>query len=108
VPVDFDSDAAFSIETRPDDGVLVLHGELDVASAPVLAATAALVDDAPGDLRIDVSDLRFCGSVGLSCLVTLYKRRVELGAGLVLIGPRPNIKRVLVTTGLDSLFEIEE
>jgi anti-sigma B factor antagonist len=103
-----DSEAIFSIELRALDDVLVLHGELDVSTAATLAATADLVGEGPGDLRLDLTDLDFCGSVGLSCLVALHNRRVVHGGRLVLLRPRPNVLRVLVTTGLDSIFQIEE
>ncbi len=91
----------FSITARglPGVHIVVLHGELDVASAGGLAD--ALVDVAGSTLVVDLSDLTFIDSSGIGALVVARKRILADGQGqLVLSRPGGIVRRALEIVGL--------
>lgn len=86
----------FSVEERNGVRVILLRGELDVATARKLADGLSALEDSP--VVIDLSGLTFIDSSGISVLVREYNRRGEL----VLTRPRRNVTRVLRIAGLES------
>jgi anti-anti-sigma regulatory factor len=70
-----------SVETRP--GVVVVVGELDLATVPAVTAALRPLVRAGGDVRIDVRGATFIGSAftyaDLSELVTTYERLKATG-----------------------------
>ncbi|RLK53766.1 STAS domain-containing protein [Actinokineospora cianjurensis] len=91
--------------TRLRDGGLALSGELDYATAPELTATVAALPLLHGDtLTLDLGQLAFCDSSGLSALLTAYKRITNLGGRLSVSAIDPNVARMLTITGLAHLF----
>jgi anti-sigma B factor antagonist len=101
--------AVFAIEESVagvDISLLLLRGELDLASA---AALRARTDAARGrGLVIDLADVTFVDS---SSLRELLHARAELesrGARLVLVGVPPNARRLLEMTGTLELFDLAE
>jgi anti-sigma B factor antagonist len=93
-----------------DGGVLVsLFGELDTASAPVLRdCLVQLVDQGATQLEVDVSELAFIDSTGLSVVMEQWHRLQELGGSLVLVSPSPAILKMLDITGLAAcLLQVE-
>jgi anti-anti-sigma factor len=85
----------FSVEERNGVRVIRLWGELDLATADKLTEGLSNLD---GSAVLDLSELTFIDSSGISALVHQYNRR----GGLVLIGPRPNVARVLRIAGLED------
>ena len=90
-----------------DDAVIVAHGEIDVATAATLSAA---VDEGlatlPGRLVLDLADVPFVDSTGLSALVRAY-RHLPPGCPMVLRRASPRVARVLGITGVDTLFLVE-
>ena len=87
--------------TSQDDGSLVVKGELDAGSAPILEAVIASDDWADG-LVLDTADVTFVDSRGLRCLI--------LGAqehAITLRNPSANLRRLLELAGVLDLFTIE-
>jgi anti-sigma B factor antagonist len=92
----------------PDRLCVKLYGELDDASAPLLRdRVACFVSEPLGDLVIDLSDLTFVDSTGISLFVTLHKNLESKGQQLVLLRPTPMARRVMEITRLDSILRIE-
>jgi anti-sigma B factor antagonist len=87
---------------RPGDAVLLaVSGEVDLLSAPVLAGeiTAALAET-PALLAIDLSEVSFLASIGMTVLL---KARREAGAttGVRVVAPEHSVvERTLRLTGL--------
>jgi anti-sigma B factor antagonist len=93
-------------EQRADATVLVLSGELDLATSGQLRT--ALVE-AIGDGRrivVDLERLEFIDSVGLGMLVSGLKRARSHGGDLELVVTSRLVLRPLELTGLDSIFTI--
>ena len=86
---------------------ITLAGELDGYTAPQLKSA---IEDALGSaaaLTLDVADVSFIDSTGISILVWAHKRVAEQGGALVLRSPRPDVYRVLEITRLNQVFRIE-
>lgn len=87
-----------SIVSMGDVYVVRLSGELDLASASGL--TERLVDTAGSTVVVDLADLSFMDSSGISALVMARNRMAENGDSLILSRPQAMVFRVLETVGL--------
>jgi anti-sigma B factor antagonist len=88
--------------------VLRAAGEIDIATAPRLRECLAEVPDGSRVVIVDLSEVTFLDSTGLSVLVGGWKRfsSEDKGAELRLVVVRPVIQRVLDVTGLAKVFSI--
>lgn len=91
------------VTARAENGraVVRLRGELDIATADTLRR--GLRDarrDHGDDLVLDLTDLEFMDSGGLSVIVAFFKAATAAGGGVALAAPRPVIRRTLEITGL--------
>lgn len=108
--VDEPSDPAqLEIDCRPvrDGWLVVVLGELDLATAPILESRLRELDlSGYGRLVLDLRELSFVDCAGLSVVVAADGRARRGGAALkVLCGPGP-VRRVLALTGLDRRITI--
>ncbi len=88
-----------------DHVVMAVSGELDMSTAPGLSvALADVVDRHPLDLTVDLADLAFIDSTGLTVLVRASKQLREHDATLRLSSPTPSVRRILEIVGLDHLL----
>ncbi len=97
------------INTTEEQGVKVLTitGELDGPSSPQLTqAFDQLLDGGARRFVVDLKDVTFVDSAGLSSLVRLFKRARSSNGTLWLAGLQPPVKRVFELTRLDRAFEI--
>nr|WP_244993792.1 STAS domain-containing protein [Actinomadura coerulea] len=98
------------VTTRPDGGraVIRLCGELDVAGSQELRVRLDEARREHGDhLVLDLTDLEFMDSGGLSVIVACYKAATAAGGSLVLAGPRPIVRRALEITGLHRRIPVK-
>ena len=105
--VDFCNTAAFEVEIiYLDCGVEVaLRGELDVATVPDLhEQLIELVDRGEVVINLDLSDLRYIDSTGLSLLVTTQKRVTQMGGSLLVRHPTPSTLKIFAVTGLVEIL----
>jgi anti-anti-sigma factor len=97
--------AELSLEVQTNgsaDVVVVVHGEIDMATAPQLAACLAGQSDR--DIVVDLSDVPFLDSSALSVLVRARAVMSENGHNMRVTGEQDNVRTVLEVTGLlDSL-----
>lgn len=92
--------------TKPDgDAVVLVEGELDAYSAPVLEA--AISEHTDADLRLDLSGVSFIDSTGIRVVVTADNRLREHDHRLVVVHPSPAVLRLLQLTSLDERFVVE-
>lgn len=86
--------------------LVALSGELDVASSPGLSdELVELIDAGATELVIDLANLAFIDSTGLSAILRA-NRKLEKGH-LVLREPTPMVRQVLEITGLTGALRIE-
>jgi anti-sigma B factor antagonist len=89
-------------------GTVHLRGELDLSSAAKLRkALSELYRDGVNSLILDLSELAFVDSTGLSEFVAALKHCRPRGGEVVLRSPTASIARVLAICGLDRVFTIE-
>ncbi len=98
------------VDASSQDGqvVLVLHGELDPHTAPVLRDR---IDEtvAPDTttLVLEVSGLRFIDSSGLRVIIGAHKEMAGRDGRLILRAPTDTTRRLLDITGLVDHIEID-
>lgn len=92
---------------RSDVAVLHLRGELDSDTAGQLQETLAYLLERPVPrIVVDVTDLKFCDSVGLSSFVTSKQVIDARGGWLSFAGANPFLVQLMETIGLSRYFAI--
>jgi anti-sigma B factor antagonist len=86
---------------RTDIAVLHLSGELDADTAEILRdALDELVARPYPRIVVDLSDLRFCDSMGLSAFISAYLVASSGGGWLRLAGANAFLRKLIETVGL--------
>jgi anti-sigma B factor antagonist len=95
------------IDHRPGVAVLLLKGELDSDTANQLHATLAdLLERPVPRIVVDLTDLKFCDSVGLSAFITSKQVIISRGGWLSFAGANPFLTQLMETIGLSRYFAI--
>jgi anti-sigma B factor antagonist len=94
---------------REDDKVVVdIRGEVDVIGAAELSGVVRdLVAEGATDLILDLADVTFLDSTGVSALVASRSLCRSHDGDLTLRAPSPRAWRVLTITGLDGIFAVD-
>ena len=96
------------VSHRNDHAYVVLAGELDGATAPFLVRTLVDVNATlEGDLVLDIRQLSFIDSTGLSVFVSQHKKLSAKGQRLVIQAPTAMALRLFQITGLVDVLTIE-
>lgn len=90
--------------------ILRVHGELDIATAPLLRQRViAIVSSGVMRLVLDLTDVDFIDSTGLGVLIGALKRfRTNDGQLRLVMDKESSRWRLFETTGLDTIFEVYE
>ena len=97
----------FVVATADGQAEVHLKGDLDIATAPLLReGLLGVLADGSGDVTLEMSELSFIDSTGLSVLVGAFKRAQENGRHMMLRSPRPAARKVLEISGLDTVIPI--
>lgn len=94
-----------AVSNIEQNNTLALEGEWDLARRDELQALCALLSS-ERPATIDIRGLTYADSTVLSALATLAVR--FNGATITLLGPTPQIKRLLLMVNFDKLFRIVE
>ncbi|HEY8533639.1 MAG TPA: STAS domain-containing protein [Micromonospora sp.] len=98
---------AVHTEQRGDVTVVSVAGDLDVATAPMLETRLSeLLDQGACRLVLDLADVSFCDSAGLSLFVRAREHCRDAGGRLQLAAPARTVRRVLEVSGLAGVLEI--
>ena len=101
----------FRVEVQNQDQatVIAVSGELDLASSPALQEELDRVSASDSQLLIiDLRELDFMDSTGLSVLVRAHQRAEEQGRRLAMVKGPQQVQRLLSLTGVaDRLTLIE-
>ncbi len=96
----------FAVEVSGDSSspVVVVHGEIDVATSPQLRSELnALLARGAREITLEFTDVSFVDSSGLGVLVGTYKRLREDGEGSIrIVGAQASVRKVFEITGLES------
>jgi anti-sigma B factor antagonist len=101
-----DRDVEFHLDVQVVNGgtVLVLAGDLDLASAPRLAQAVQGLPDEPGPVVLDLRQVAFVDSSGVSALLDVERMLQERHRQLALLQPAGAVTRLLDLVELRSRF----
>lgn len=87
--------------------VLKVSGEIDIQTSPILdEQLRSLLGEGATSIVVDLADVVFLDSTGLSVLVAALKRCQSVGGTVRLVSLRPNVRRVVEVTGLTDAFQV--
>lgn len=87
--------------------MLALHGELDLAGAPLLERKIESDElDATGMVVLDLQDLQFIDSAGLRVLLSAHERSRERGHKFALTHGSQQVERLLTIAGVSGYLQI--
>ncbi len=101
--------AGVSLATRPGRGctVVLVGGELDLATAPELRAFLQhVMDEGASTIVLDLAAVRFVDSSALGAIVSVYKELHRRAGRLCLAAVQPLALRVFELTSVDRLVSI--
>ncbi len=88
------------------NGVIVVHGDIDVAGGPILEA-AIRERENDGPVVIDLADVYFIDSSGLRSLLGASRRAHDRNTTVVLRDVGSEVLRLLEITGTTEQFSID-
>lgn len=89
--------------------LVALHGELDLVSAESVRESIDTELEAYARIKnlvIDLAEVDFIDSSGLGMLLGRYRQVHKRGGKLVMIGPKPQVRRVLEMAGMTKIMGI--
>jgi anti-sigma B factor antagonist len=89
--------------------VVRARGEIDLSNADELEATIVQGwEETHAPVVVDLSQVEFMGSNGLSALIVALNRLCDEGSELRLRRPSATVRRILEVTGLVGTFKTED
>jgi len=85
--------------------VIVVDGELDVATAPILASALEQAATGEAPVVVDLSRVRFADCAGIRPLLATRHRLTGMGQGLAVQGPSTAVRTLFSVLGLDALLQ---
>jgi anti-sigma B factor antagonist len=101
---------AFLTRTAPERLTVHLSGDVDMACAGYLAELGLQLRTdltRPCEVAVDLADVTFLDSTGLSFVASLYRHQRRCGGSVLLVAPQRSVRRVLEVTGMASLLAPE-
>lgn len=87
--------------------VVKVSGEVDIQTSPILEEhLQRVLGEGHHSLVVDLSEVTFLDSTGLSVLINALKQCQGAGGHLRLESPRPHVRRVFEVTGLSDVFDV--
>jgi anti-anti-sigma factor len=98
-------ESGFRVDVRNENGtaILVVSGELDVASGPTLEQELASAEASNAQLVIlDLRDLEFIDSTGLSIVIKAHQQAEASGRRFAVVRGSSQVQRLLGLTGVEE------
>lgn len=98
----------FTTEQIGNTLVVKLHGEIDQHCAAEIRDDIDREIDIKSDISIVILDLggvTFMDSSGLGMIMGRYRKLTAMGGRLMLVRPRPQVKKVLELSGIKKLLD---
>lgn len=92
-----------------EDGrpVVVARGEIDVATSEVFGRCVAEALERDPKLVLDLAEVTFMDSTGLSVIVRAYQASGQVREGIVVRSPCAAVQRTLEVSGIAQLLTID-
>ncbi len=102
-------DLAIQVYAQDEWQVVLVAGEVDVATAPRLHdRLVGLASEGHRRLAIDLEGVTMLDWMGLGALLGVLARVRSLGGELVLVSPSPATRELLALTDLDHVLPIRD
>src|SRR5262245_1842810 len=85
---------------------VTLVGALDIAGSGEIDMPFSIIAGASNKVIVDFREVDFLASIGIRVLVKTARTIGHRGGHMVLINPNENARRVLASTGVDTLIKI--
>lgn len=96
-------------QRSPSCDTIFIEGRLGAAnSSEIGSELVQILESGPGLVHMDLTDLSFLDSCGLSLLVSLLKRARQNEGDLVLFNMNDRIRSLFELTRLHEIFDIRE
>jgi anti-anti-sigma factor len=96
-----------SAPTATGEARIAVSGEIDLGTAPQLeSALADALNAAPGHITVDLSDVDFIDSTGVSVLVRSAHQGEQCGVTVRVHGAHGIVARVLRVTGVAGYLQM--
>ncbi|MFE9776234.1 STAS domain-containing protein [Streptomyces sp. NPDC005931] len=96
-------------QAAPAGLVLKVSGDLDYTTAQQLrTATHEASPPGGGFVALDLGELRFCDSTGITALIGARNHVVSAGDEFLLVAVPDSMARLLRMTGLDQIIEVRD
>lgn len=87
--------------------IIQLSGRLVMADAPdVRQKLLAIIDDDHNRVILDLAEVDFMDSIGLSVLISVFKAARVRGGDVLLLNLTPAVRSLIELTRLQQIFEI--
>lgn len=84
-----------------------VRGEIDIYSIEKFRdSIEEKIKTQASEIILDCSELSYMDSTGMGVLIELRNKTKELGQKIIMMNPRPNIRKLLALTGVDKIIEI--
>ncbi len=92
----------------PGEHILHPHGDLDAATVEDVRQhwSAVVAQHRPDRVVLDLADVTFVDSMGLSAVVMLRNRQAAHGGALVIVNASAMTAKILQVTGLDQIIDV--
>jgi anti-sigma B factor antagonist len=99
---------SLEIDEHGDAVTVTLGGELDISNAAAVEGRLiALEESRPAALVLDLRQVSFIDSTGLSLLINADSRARKAGRRLTIVPGEGAVERTLRTVGLDERLDID-
>lgn len=89
-----------------DIAVLDMKGRLWILDLPLRDKMRSLLESGSRFFILNIAEVDYVDSSGLGQLISMWTSVRSSGGNLVLLNPNPRIRRLLVTTRLQVVFDI--
>jgi anti-anti-sigma factor len=85
---------------------VILDGNLGIEGAAAIDLRMNIIAGAHKAVLVDLQKVLFIGSMGLRALVAPARAIKSRGGRMVLFGPNEMVKKVLTTSGIDTMIPV--
>ena len=105
------TDPDFTVAVTEEDGaaVVAVRGEVDLYTGPLLwERLLAVIENGPSRVVLDLKEMPFMDSTGLTVMVMAMRRLQGSGGQLILRSPCRMASKLLELTGFSALLQIQD